>query len=479
MGRVRAFLIVVILLVTPAPAQAGRSGLEWKPCADDGTAQCAVLRVPVDWSEPYGPKIGMAVARRTASDPARRVGTLVVNPGGPGGSGVDFAIGAAGFFSAELRSRFDIVGFDPRGVARSAPVLCTESLVQEQPSPLLTSPAQYDAALAYNRALAADCREHTGPVFGHVDSLSVARDVDALRAAIGETTISFYGASYGTLFGELYAERYPRRVRAVVLDSVMDHSVGTEEFLGAETDTAQDAFDEFVAWCARDALCVLRGRDLHAMWATLIGRAVTGTLRDPYDPGKKLTVFELVKVAFVSFYAPQWYSLAHYLKEAEEASAPAGRRVPEALVEFSFPAVFCADWSLPMNGYADLAAQLAELAQRAPQMTASPLALTATVGCLGWPSPVTNPQRPLAATGTPTLLINARHDPATPYLWARNVTAQLGPKATLLTYDGWGHVVYGRTACVTSAVDRYLIDLRLPAPGISCPGTVPDPFGIG
>ena len=144
--------------------------------------------MPVDWSEPYGPTIDVAVARRPATDPARRIGTLVVNPGGPGGSGVDFAIGAAGFFSAELRSRFDIVGFDPRGVARSHPVRCTERWSTAQPSPLLTSPAQYDAAIAYNRGLAADCRKHTGPVFDHVDTLSVARDMEALRAALGEET---------------------------------------------------------------------------------------------------------------------------------------------------------------------------------------------------------------------------------------------------------------------------------------------------
>jgi pimeloyl-ACP methyl ester carboxylesterase len=155
------------------------------------------------------------------------------------------------------------------------------------------------------------------------------------------------------------------------------------------------------------------------------------------------------------------------------------RKRSAALVDYSFPAVFCADWSLPVGGYAGFAAQLTALARRAPQMAAAPLALSATVGCLGWPSPASNPQRRLSATGTPTLLINSRHDPATPYLWAQNVAAQLGPKATLLTYDGWGHVVYGRTACVTSAVDRYLIVLRTPAPATACPGVVPDPFGIG
>ncbi len=466
--------------VSAAPAAAGRPGdaLRWRPCPEDATAQCARLRVPVDHADPYAPAIEVAVARRPATDRARRIGVLVVNPGGPGGSGVDFALDAAAFFSPALRARFDIVGFDPRGVRRSAPVRCAARVLDAAPSPLVTGPAAYAAVVSYNRRLAADCRHRSGPVFGHVDTLSVVRDLEALRAAMGEPAISFYGASYGTLLGGQYAERYPGRVRAVVLDSVMDHSLGTAGFLGTATDAAQDAFDEFAAWCARDAGCVLRGRDIRALWASLTARAARGTLRDPYEPGRRMSVLDLVDVAFGSFYDPQWYSLAYFLKEADLGS-PAVRGRNGIVVDNSFPAAFCGDWSLPVDGYADLAARLAALRRRAPQMLVSPLALSATVGCLGWPSPVRNPQRRLAATTVPTLLINARHDPATAYAWARSVAAQLGPRATLATYEGWGHVVYGRTPCVTGVVDRYLVDLRRPAAGTSCAGAVPDPFGVG
>lgn len=476
-----AFLIILsLLVVAPAPPAAGvrPAGLRWQPCADDETAQCAALRVPVDWTDPYGERIDLAIARRPATDPAARIGTLVVNPGGPGGSGVDFALGATGFFSAALRARFDIVGFDPRGVARSSPIRCSEALVMAAPSPYLTTAAGYREAIAYNRRLARDCRQRSGPVFEHAGTMSVVRDMEALRAALGEERISFYGASYGTMLGARYAERYPHRVRAVVLDSVMDHSVGTPDFLAQETTAAQDMFDEFVSWCARDRQCVLRGRDVRGLWASLLTRAGRGTLPDPYDPARRLTVFDLVEVAFGSFYDPQFASLATFLAEADQVPGTAGKRAA-AVVENSFPAVFCEDWELPLSGYAEYATRLAALRIRAPQMLVSPLALSAVVGCLGWPSRPDRPQRPLAPAAVPILLINARHDPATGYAWARHVAEQLGGNATLVTYRGWGHVVYGRTACVTGVVDGHLIDLRRPPAGTGCAGVMPDSFGVG
>jgi pimeloyl-ACP methyl ester carboxylesterase len=145
----------------------------------------------------------------------------------------------------------------------------------------------------------------------------------------------------------------------------------------------------------------------------------------------------------------------------------------------SSTAVFCADWSLPVTGYADLSRKLATARARAPQMLASPLALQATVGCLGWPVPPANPQHALRPAATPVLLINARHDPATAYTWAQRVAAQLGSRAHLVTYEGWGHVVYSRTTCVDDIVDAFLLDGRTPAAGASCPGVPPDPYGVG
>jgi pimeloyl-ACP methyl ester carboxylesterase len=189
--------------------------------------------------------------------------------------------------------------------------------------------------------------------------------------------------------------------------------------------------------------------------AALLARAAAGTLPDPYRPGRLVGVYDLLDVAFSSFYDPQWYSLAYFIDAASGAGV--GRRAV-AQTPYSFPAVFCADWKLPVDGFPDWYRKLADI--RAPQMPVSPLAASGVAACLGRWSRPDNPQRPLKPATVPTLLLGSRHDPATPYVWAQRAAAQLGSNATLATYNGWGHVSYGRSGCVTGVVDRYLIGLR-------------------
>jgi pimeloyl-ACP methyl ester carboxylesterase len=466
------------------PAQARAAAITWKTCPEDPTVQCGEMYVPADWATPYGPKTMLTIARRKATDPAHRIGVLLVNPGGPGGSAVDFTFEASSFFGAEVRKRFDIVGMDPRGVGRSSPVLCSQDLVDAIPSPLIESAQQYSATITFNRTLAADCARRTGPQFAHVDTISVTRDLDAVRAALGAEKVSFYGASYGTLMGEEYAQRYPDRLRALVLDSVMDHSATLGDLLLRETDAAQDGFREFVAWCARDAKCVLRGQDIDALWAQVVAAARAGKLEDPYDRPRKMRLSDLLNAAFTAFYDPQWYSFAYYLRDAAAQvagkSAPPPAQATVDIVDHSFPAVFCSDWSLPITGFPDFQHRLQVLAARAPQMLASPLAIQATAGCLGWPNRPANPQRPIApARSGPILLVSTRHDPATAYVWAQHVAAQLGPSATLLSYAGWGHVAYHRGPCVDGHVDTFLLTLVRPPAGTVCPAIEPEPFGVG
>jgi pimeloyl-ACP methyl ester carboxylesterase len=495
--RFLTIAVAVTTLVVPAaaagaaPASASTArpaSITWAPCAEDATADCGTLSVPIDWSRPNGRKVDLALARRKATDPSARIGSLVINPGGPGGSGVNFALFGTGYFSDEIQRHFDLVGFDPRGVARSHPVVCSLDLALQQPSPILTSQADFDRMVAYNQQLGNDCRRQTGPLFDHVDTASVVRDVDAIRAAVGDEKLSYYGVSYGTLIGQEYAETFPHRVRALALDSNMDHSLGTAGFLFTETATAEDSFDEFVKGCSADTRCPLYGRDIRALWADLLARAGRGELRNPFDPTVLLTPLDLLNVALGSFYGPDWFALADLLVAVDTQTPPtAASRATIARHGWSTApdlidnplAVFCEDWKLPLRDYNEFAGYVKALNRVAPDMRYSPLALSVTVACLGWPAKVNNPQHPLRVQGSPTLLlVNGLHDPATGYAWAVNAAAQLGREGRLVTYEGWGHGAYGRGTCVTGVVDSYLVAGTLPAAGARCAAVPPQPFSV-
>ena len=462
----RALAGAVVLGVAAAglttSASATTTQVHWADCKPEGHddpalvkgSQCATLRLPVDWRNPNGPTFDLAIARRTAK--GERVGVLVFGPGGPGDSGVDRIKTGMTRFSADLQNRFDIVSFDPRGVARSNPVQCSAALLAKQPSPIITSTAEFTATISYNRQLAKDCRENTGPLYDHIDTWQTVRDVDAVRRALGESTISFHGSSYGTLLGAQYAETYPNRVRAMVVESVIDHaSPTTKSFLDVQAAAAQDSFDEFVQWCDASASCALHGQDIHALWAGLLARSS--------DP------FKLSFQVFRMLYDPEWSALAQTLKEMD---APTVTAAPTGLAQYPL-AVFCQDWNLPVKDYREYAAHLQRLARKNQDMR-YPGQLMAVSICLGAPK-ANNPQHVLKVHGlkTPVLLANAIHDPATPYAMAQSVQRQLGRSGVLLTYEGWGHGSYNSSPCMRTTIDDYLISREVPKRGSSCAAVPP------
>lgn len=478
---------VALTGVTAAPpaqavVPAGRpdAPLTWTACKAEGQedpavvdgSECATLWVPVDWNRPGGPTFGLALARRTATAQQSRVGSLVFGPGGPGDSGVSRIKTGMSRFSQNLQSRFDIVSFDPRGIGRSNPVRCSAALLAKQPSPVISSPAEFSETLVYNRKLAEDCRRTTGPLYDHLDTLQTVRDLDAIRRALGEPKLTFHGSSYGTLLGQQYAEVFPRRVRAVVLESVMDHSLRTRDFLDSQAATTQDSFDEFVHWCDR-VKCGLG--DVRALWAELLARAGRGELAHPRQPGTALTPFTLSYLAVRSLYDPDWPELAALLKSLDQSQPPVV--VPPAAPTGSAAnpfAVFCQDWSLPVAGYQQYATHLKRLARTSPELK-YPSALLAISTCLGLHGQVDNPQHRLKVrtVSTPLLLTNALHDPAAGYDWATGVARQLGRSGVLLTYEGWGHGTYNSSPCAQAAIDDYLIAQVLPARGATCPAVDP------
>ncbi|MEV4091158.1 alpha/beta fold hydrolase [Streptosporangium saharense] len=468
-----ALLPASTVLPESATRSSGRHGIAWKPCEEDPAVECGTLSVPIDWARPYGRTVELALARRRAAEPGARIGVLLTSPGGPGGSGVNDVLRGPGF-GEEVRRRFDLVGYDPRGVGRSHPVVCPASVYNEMPDPIMRSQADHDRWSAYARRLHADCRERTGPLYDHVDSVSVARDMDAVRAALGEERITSYGVSYGTLAQQMYAELFPGRIRAMVLDSVMDHSLGVREFLDTEAAAVEGAFDEFAAWCDRDTGCALHGRDVREVWERLLDRAGRGELHHPGFTARPLSAHNLLWLGVVLTEGPAWGQFARTLLALDGGPTPQDLPPPPGdgpvggnLTELP-TAILCQDHDLSVRSYADYAELLASSGRLAPDMRYNPMPMGDLPVCQGHPT--RNPQHRLRYTGdAPLLVANSRYDPDTPHAWAANVARQLGPRAVLLTYEGWGHGVYGMTGCTGAAIDDYLISLTVPPRDTRCP----------
>ncbi|MGC0423299.1 alpha/beta hydrolase [Embleya sp. AB8] len=466
----------------PAPEAASSTiarPIDWHPCAEDPTADCGSVKLPVDWTRPRGATFDLALARRKATDPTRRIGSLVLNFGGPGSLGVDDVLtDYRDFFSPEIKARFDRIGFDPRGWGRSAAPNCPQAGPRPTADP--TTPAGFAAFVADNRKLVQGCRAGTGPLYDRLDTLNVVRDIDALRAALGEARLTFWGVSYGTLMAQQYAEAFPHRVRALVADSNMDHSLSADRFMDTQAATVEDSFTEFVNWCAGSGDCPLYGRDVGALFERLYARAEAGTLYAPGDPTQGWSPEFLLTIVQgrMSYlrHAPtdtltvtrnRVADLLAALDASPPLPAPPPPRVPD-LDRRTSQAVLCTDLRLDFADAGALAAMDRRSKAIAPHMRHSVQAWDAMTYCLGRPMPVTNPPRPyrIPAT-TPILLVNNRHDPQTPLSWAEHAARQI-PSATLVTAEGWGHLVYDKSRCAAALTDRYLIDTIAPAPNTHC-----------
>ena len=452
--------------------------IDWQPCPELAEVECGTLRVPIDWSKPRGEQFDLAVARRKATKPDKRIGAMLINPGGPGGSGVNFALGANRYFSPEISERFDIIGFDPRGVARSQPIKCSVDVLQREPSGYPTSQAEFDQLVAYNKELRADCRKESGPIYDHASTADVIQDIDAIRRSIGERKINYYGVSYGTIIGQHYAERYGGKIRAMIIDSNMDHSIDTRGFIASEARTAESSFLEFVKWSDRTESSALHGKDVKKIWLELMAKADKGELFDPSGPEpRKVVPQELTGTNVGVAYGPDWKYFAEWIA-ALHAGVPVPVQTPASAfagqtVNNPFPAVFCNDYNLRVKDFKEYS-KLYELEKRnAPLTRGSTLGHGATVGCVG-ADPATNPQRQLKIRNAPKILLtNALYDPATAYEWAVNAHRQSRDTTVFVTYEGWGHGVYDRSECTRSINDRYLVDLKLPRNGARCAAVEP------
>lgn len=476
--------------------------LNWHAC--DGF-QCARAQVPLDYDQPQGPTISLALVRVPAGDPARRIGSLFVNPGGPGGSGVDFVKGgAAGLFPANVRARFDIVGFDPRGVGRSTPIQCFASFLDEarffgDVPPFPVGAAEKAAFFSTWARFSGLCLKNNASIMRHMATADVARDLDLLRQAVGDAGLTYDGVSYGTYLGNTYANLFPDKVRAIVIDGVLDpvawatgraggtilpFSTRLKSQIGAE-----QTLDQFLQLCDQAGpACAFSAGSPRARLDALLLRLAAHPI---VMPGPfTFTYAQAIGLLLGSMYEPfTWPSLALTLQELDDQSNPAAAAlhvrdlaarlagpVPYPNGNDAFAAVSCTDTDNPHDVFAwPRAAHQAGRA--APHFAA--IWTYASQPCATWP--VTDEDRfagPFTArTASPVLVVGNLYDPATPYSGAQTVAAQL-PRARLLTLAGWGHTSLGKSTCIDGYLARYLIDRLLPPVGAIC---APDqrPFDTG
>lgn len=471
----------VVLVPASAVAAADVGGVagfdvaapDWQPCPDAEGVECAAIEVPLDWSKPDGATTHIGLAKRPAKDPANRLGSILVDPGGPGGSGVAM-VGSGDPFTDKVSARFDVVGFDPRGINTSEQLLCDEDLSQQASDARHpTSQAEFEQLTSLNEQLMDSCRASTGALIDHVDNLNTARDMDAIRAALGEEKLNYVGYSYGSLMGQQYAELFPNRIRAMVNDGNMDHSLNTAwDFMRTETAPVEKNFVEFADWCDTTATCALNGLDTKAVYGELREKAKAGELTDPN--GQPMDFYDLSSMAFGVNIPAGWGQLAQDFKTLKDGtgavSTTAG--VAAAAVNNPYPPIWCSDWRYPVADFAQYDKLRSKLAKKFPNIQWSPY-VDHALTCAGDPLENTNPQRPLKIEGAPPLvMIGNIHDPATVYTW--NKAAAKQSRSRLITYEGWGHTAYhngGPSPCVNDAVDAYLIDLTVPKKGLSCPAT--------
>ena len=465
--------------------------VEWYDCGATGGMEksaeatafkCAKVKVPLDYSQPDGQTIEIAMKKHVATGSIHR-GSLFINPGGPGGSGVQYVEAAAETGFAGVQGSYDIIGFDPRGVGSSTPITCAtangadpaggadqapnDAAFEELAPQITTSFSQMEA----------DCAANTKPagLLDHVDTITVARDLDVLRALSGNEKLDYAGFSYGTYLGAHYAELFPSNTGRMVLDGALDPSISLYERQAGATKGLERALQTYVGWCQAGQGCPLTGGTEAGSQQVrdLIASANQSPLPSS-EPNRPVTGTEIRAAVMYSLYGDEqtWGSLTSSLDEAiNRHSGSLFRQITEQTVADVVntaavrQAITCLDY--PVDGdMAVWSARHQEIKHDAP--TFGGMTAIVDLGCQAWGHNGTREPAPIHAKGAaPILVVGSTGDPATPYEWARSLADQLDT-GRLLTREGNGHVAYGRAAACTQLVDTYLLTGELPSPGRVC-----------
>lgn len=456
--------------------------ISWETC---GRYECASVDAPLDWTDPAAGRIQLALKRSRATGRAdQRIGSLLINPGGPGGSGVeylDYAVSRV--MGDDVLRAYDVVGFDPRGVGESSAVSCgDDATVDEMLTGVVVIEDQQDLddARAQLRAFGEVCREDTGPLLAQVDTVSAARDMDLLRAVLGDDALHYAGFSYGTFLGATYAGLYPERVGRMLLDAAIDPTVGYEELVRGQAGGFEEALRAYIEDCQAGAGCPLPGgvdEGAEAI-ADLVARIESRPLQA--GDGQELNATMAFYGIVVTLYdEASWPVLTAALEEAMEQNTgaillglanvylsrnPDGTYSNNSMVAFN--AINCLDYPSTTLSFDELESLAQEVEKVAPTFGRR---FVMGPGCEAWPVQSTAERAAITAEGAaPIVVVGTTGDPATPYEWSVGLAEQLA-SGVLVTYDGEGHTAYGRSnECIQDAVDAYLVDGTVPEDGLVC-----------
>ncbi|HEY8840576.1 MAG TPA: alpha/beta hydrolase [Candidatus Dormibacteraeota bacterium] len=488
--RTIALLIAAILTVsacsssapiaTPTPIPTPVAGkIAWTSCG--GGFQCGTVQVPLDYSHPTSGTIDIALNRKPATIPAQRIGSLLINPGGPGASGIDWIAASAPAF-AILNRKFDLVGFDPRGIGRSAPVRCLDGPSMDTFVALdgvLDDSQEKAAAIQADKDFAAGCGQLSGRVLPFVDTASAARDMDVMRAALGDDTLTYLGFSYGTYLGEWYAHLFPTHIRAIVLDAVLDPSLSADDLNISQAASFDQNLKAFLADCnAHKAVAPKCAFAQSGDPASKLNAMMQRFDVTPLAVGNRALTRALAQTAVAQELYDQstWPDLALGLTQADQGhgSVLMGfadsylKRHADGTYDNEIEANYAVN-CLDHPALTDISAydKLGPAYARASSFF-GPSFQYSNLPCTYWPATPTGHAGPLTADGAPPILmVGGTNDPATPYAWAVAAHKQLAG-SILVTRNGNGHGSYGVSICATIAEINYLLNLQLPAEGTVC-----------
>jgi pimeloyl-ACP methyl ester carboxylesterase len=443
--------------------------------------QCATLTVPVDYAHPARGSTHVVIDRLPALSPAHRLGSLVFDPGGPGGSGTVWVAKATRIFTRGVRRDYDLIGFDPRGVGLSDPIRCSVALFNRPIDYFPRTRSAFRRLVAHNRALGRSCQRDSGPLAAHDDTISVVRDLDAVRATLGEPTLNYLGLSYGTEIGALYAARFPHRIGRMVLDGNLEHSLDERTMVLDESHVYEVELSRWGTWCDHAKSCSLRGHHPLQAFTRLAARAdrrpipapgcakancrgrVTG--QDIRQDAQNLILFKNPGIV-----GPGWAGLATAIRQAQRGNATLLSQLRAAasnrVVAGSGLSVECQDFPTTVNTFAGLRA-LGALVRRLNPLTGGlSQSYEIAAQCVGWPLAAHNPPHRLHVSSRipPILMVNSTHDPSTAYVWATVLHRQL-PHSVLLTRRGDGHTSYLNPGATRGAINAFLVGGALPKPG--------------